>query len=673
LESAARRIDELRRLIRRHDRLYYGLAAPEISDYEYDQLFAELKRLEEEHPELLTPTSPTQRVGGEPVEGLRPAEHRTPMLSLDNSYSLTELRSWYDRVSRELGRPPRALAAELKIDGVSMSLIYRDGRLTSAVTRGDGLVGDDVTVAARTVRGLPLELDDAPSLLEVRGEVHMPRTVFDDLNRQRREAGEIEFANPRNAAAGAIRLLDSRETARRKLSLWAYQVVEAEAWDLHSHVESLQLISRMGFPVSPGLTKCADLDEAEAFIEDAGQRRHELDFDIDGVVLKLDRLDEQRSVGSTSRAVRWAVAFKFPPEGVATVLEDIIIQVGRTGVLTPVAVLAPVKIAGSTVSRATLHNFEELERLGVRVGDTVVVAKGGDVIPRVDGVVLSERPADAEPFPIPRRCPACSTRVEREPGEVALRCPNPACPAVVASRMRHFVSRRAMDVEGLGGKLLDQLAGAGLITDPASLWDLEAEALEELPGWGERSAAKLIEELERARSAPLHRLIFGLGIPHVGERSARLLANRFGSLDSLSAASADQLEEVDGVGPVVAAAVNAWIGDPGTRQLLARLKERGVDPSEQAPESQPDGDSLAGLTFVITGTLREPRPAIRERLEAMGAKVTGSVSSKTSYVVAGSEAGSKLARADELGIEVLDEDGLERLVLGRTGRSFWEQ
>jgi DNA ligase (NAD+) len=326
------------------------------------------------------------------------------------------------------------------------------------------------------------------------------------------------------------------------------------------------------------------------------------------------------------------------------------------------------------VSRATLHNFEEVARLDARIGDTVLVAKGGDVIPRVDGVVLSERPDDSAPFPIPDRCPVCSTAVEREPGEVALRCPNQDCPAVVASRLRHFVARRAMDVEGLGGKLLDQLAAAGLITDPASLWDLEAGQLEDLPGWGARSAAKLVEELDRSRTAPLHRLIFGLGIPHVGERSARLLARRFGSLDGLTAASAEQLEDVEGVGPVVADAVTAWLEDPGNRKLLERLKDRGIDPSEEVPESVPSGEGpLAGLTFVITGSLREPRAAIRERLEGLGAKVTGSVSAKTSYVVAGSEAGSKLERAQKLGVEVLDEDALGRLVLERTGRSFWEQ
>jgi DNA ligase (NAD+) len=672
-DRAARRIDELRRLIRHHDRLYYGLAAPEISDFEYDRLFAELQRLEEEHPELASPTSPTRRVGGDPLEELASAEHRVPMLSLDNSYSLQELRAWYDRMCRELDRPPDALAAELKIDGISISLTYVGGRIATALTRGDGLMGDDVTAAARTVRGLPLEVEGAPPRLEVRGEVYMPRSAFREVNRRRREAGESEFANPRNAAAGAIRLLDSRETARRRLALWCFQVVDADGWDLVSHVESLERLGSLGFPVSPGLCRCADLGEAERFIDDVAGRRAELDFDTDGVVVKLDSIAEQRKVGATARAVRWAVAFKFPPEGVATVLEDIVVQVGRTGVLTPVAVLEPVTVAGSTVSRATLHNFDEVERLDVRIGDTVLVAKGGDVIPRVDGVAIDRRPVGSSAFPIPDRCPVCGTPVVKDPGEVALRCPNDRCPAVVASRLRHFVSRGAMEVEGLGGRLLDQLAREGLVSDAASLWDLEAEQLHELPGWGERSAAKLLQELERASRAPLHRLVFGLGIPHVGERSAKMLSQRFGSLDALAGASQEQLEEVDGVGPVMAAAIGDWFAHHENARLVARLRERGVDPRQEPAVDAVLDRPLSGLVFVITGALSEPRPRVRERLERLGATVTGSVSRKTDYLVAGNDAGSKLVRAGELGVEVLDEAGLERLVVERTGRSFWEQ
>ena len=393
------RIDELRRLIRHHDRLYYTEAAPEISDFEYDLLFAELKRLEDEHPELASPTSPTRRVGGEPLDGLEQVAHQVPMLSLDNSYSKDDLRGWYRRMCRELGQPPAGLAAELKIDGVSISLVYQEGRLTRAVTRGDGLVGDDVTANVRTIRRLPLEAEGVPPLLEVRGEVFMPRSVFESLNRRRREAGEPEFANPRNATAGAIRLLDSRETARRRLSVWCYQVVRADGWDLAGHVTSLERLRGLGFPVSEALTRCDDLDEVERYIDHWEDARFELDFDTDGIVVKLDSADERRRVGATARAVRWAVAYKFAPRGETTRLLDIVVQVGRTGVLTPVAVLEPVVVAGSTVSRATLHNFDEVARLDVRVGDTMCVTKGGDVIPKVEGVVVSERPPDAQPVP----------------------------------------------------------------------------------------------------------------------------------------------------------------------------------------------------------------------------------------------------------------------------------
>jgi DNA ligase (NAD+) len=576
---------------------------------------------------------------------------------------------------RELGGEPAGLVAELKIDGVSISLVYGDGRLARAVTRGDGQVGDDVTANARTIRGLPLEIEGAPRLVEVRGEVFMPRSVFEQLNRRRREDGETEFANPRNATAGAIRLLDPRETARRRLAVWCYQLEQGDEWRSDGHVASLERLRDAGFPVSPAVRRCRGLAEVEAYIEEWQGRRSELDFETDGIVIKLDSAGERAAVGATARAVRWAVAYKFPPEGVTTRLVDIVVQVGRTGVLTPVAILEPVAVAGSTVSRATLHNFDEVARLDVRVGDTVWVAKGGEVIPKVEGVVLAERPDGAEAYPIPQTCPACATPVERRAGEVAVRCPNPECPAVVASRLRHFVSRGAMEIEGLGGERLDQLAREGLVTDAASLWDLTAERLEPLPGWGKVSAAKLVAELEGARARPLERLLFGLGIPLVGERAARALARAFGSVAAVAAATAGELEEVEGIGPVMAASVVRWFADPGNAALVARLRERGVDPTEAVPEAAGEQAQrpLSGLTFVITGTLSRPRPALRERLEELGATVTGSVSARTTYLVAGADAGSKLARAQELGVEVLDEAGLERLVEERTGRTLWQR
>jgi DNA ligase (NAD+) len=662
-KDAARRVEELRELVRHHDRQYYVFADPEITDYEYDQLFAELQSLEDRFPDLRSPTSPTQRVGGEPLSGLQQVEHAVPMLSLDNSYSRDELGAWYARVCRELGRDPDKLAAELKIDGVSISLIYVDGRFERAVTRGDGTVGDEVTSNARTIRQLPLEVDGLPPLAEIRGEVYLAKSVLDELNRERRESGEREFANPRNAAAGAIRLLDSREASRRRLGLWCYQVARTEGFDEDSHVASLEWLRRLGFPVSPGLTLCSGLREVEAFIDDWEKRRHDLDYETDGIVVKVDSRGERNALGSTARSVRWAVAYKFPPEGRSTKLLDIVVQVGRTGVLTPVAVLEPVEVAGSTVSRATLHNFDEVMRLDARVGDTVWITKGGEVIPKVIGVVTAERPSDAEPYAVPDACPVCGTAVVREVEEVALRCPNLGCPAVVGARLRHFVARGAMEIEGLGGRLLEQLVNAGMVTDEASLWDLEAESLAELPGWGELSALNLLRELEEASKRPLHRLLFALGIPHVGERAAKLLARRFGSLEALSAAGPEAIEEIDGVGPVIAAAVTGWFYEPRNRALVERLGERGIDPREEVDDEH-KGAAFAGQTFVITGTLSRPRRELKEELERLGATVAGSVSRKTSYLVAGENAGSKLNAARELGVEVIDEAELERLLDG---------
>jgi DNA ligase (NAD+) len=658
---AERRVEELRDLLRHHDHRYYVLADPEISDLEYDRLFAELERLEARHPELQSPTSPTQRVGGEPLADLEQVEHAVPMLSLDNSYSRHELRAWYDRACRELGNPPSGLAAELKIDGVSISLIYDDGRLLRAVTRGDGVVGDDVTANARTIRGLPLEVASHPGLLEVRGEVYLSRSTFREINRQRAAAGEREFANPRNAAAGSIRLLDSRLAARRRLSVWCYQVARAEGLEIASHVASLHRLGELGFPINPGLELCADLAAVEHFIDEWQEERRELDFDTDGIVVKVDRADERAELGTTSRSPRWAIAYKFPLAGSLTKLLDITVQVGRTGVLTPVAMLEPVEIAGSTVSRATLHNFDEVARLDVRVGDTVWVTKGGDVIPKVVGVETAERPADADPTPAPTACPVCGTPVVREAEEVALRCPNPECPAVVAARLRHFVARGAMDIDGLGERTLEQLAEAGLVSDEASLFDLEVEPVAALEGWGEKSAANLVQELAAARGRPLNRLLFALGIPLVGERAARQLASRFGSLEALTAADESELTAVDGVGPAMAASVRSWFADDRNRGLVSRLVERGIDPREE-PEPVAEVRPLAGRTVVITGVLSRPRRAVAEELERLGATVAGSVSRRTDFLVAGETAGSKLETARRLGVKILDEAALNRLL-----------
>jgi DNA ligase (NAD+) len=659
--GAQRRVEELRRLVRRHDHRYYILADPEISDFEYDQLYAELVELERLFPELQSPSSPTQRVAGEPLEGLEQVQHAIPMLSLDNSYSKDELYVWFERLSRELRHEPEGFAAELKIDGVSISLVYVDGRLERAVTRGDGLVGDDVTANARTIRQLPLVVEGLPPVVEIRGEVYLARSVFDELNRERRDSGEREFANPRNAAAGAIRLLDPRQASRRRLGVWCYQLARADGHEEDSHVAALEWLGGLGFPISPGLELCRGITQVEAYIEGWEEKRHDLDYDTDGIVIKVDSASERAALGATARSVRWAVAYKFPPEGRTTGLTDVVIQVGRTGVLTPVAILEPVVISGSTVSRATLHNFDEVARLDVRIGDTVWVVKGGEVIPKVVGVVTAERPQGAEPVIALTVCPVCKTPVEREPEEVALRCPNPVCPAVVAARLRHFVSRGAMGIDGLGDRMLAQLVEAGMVTDEASLWDLDINAVAELPGWGETSATNLLRELDEARARPLHRLLFALGIAHVGERAARLLAERFGRLEELAAADPDVLEEIDGIGPVIANAVVGWFADDGHQSAINRLTERGIDP-HQEPGGARSEAPLAGQTFVLTGSLSRPRRALKEELESFGARVSASVSRKTSYLVAGENPGGKLAAARELGVEILDEAGLEQLL-----------
>jgi DNA ligase (NAD+) len=656
------RVAWLRREIRRHEHLYYVLARPEITDYAFDKLMAELRELEDAHPELITADSPTRRVGGEPVDELPQVRHATPMLSLDNSYNENELEEWYARATRGLGREPEGLVAELKIDGVSLAITFERGVLARAVTRGNGDVGDEVTVNARTIRALPLALPEEVPLVEVRGEVYLPREVFATLNRARREEGEEPFANPRNAAAGSIRLLDPRECAKRRLAFFAYQVPRAEGVPFERHSQILERLAAWGFAVNPGWRRCTDLSGVHAFVSEWGEKRSKLPFDIDGVVVKVDDLEEQRRLGTTAKFPRWAVAYKYPPEGERTRVQGIVVQVGRTGTLTPVAELEPVFLAGSTVSRATLHNADEVARLDVRVGDLVWVAKGGDVIPKVVAVDPSARPAGAKAFRMPEKCPECASAVVREPGEVAVRCPNRACPGVQRQRLFHFVARAGMDIEGLGRRLIEQLLSAGLISDPASLWDLDAERLAELPGWGEKSAANLLAQLGAARSRPLWRLLVALGIRHVGEKAAKVLASRFGSLQALARAGGEELEQAAGIGPTIAASVVAFFVDAENAALVRRLRQRGVDPREEVVAAV-GGRPLDGLTFVLTGTLSRPREQVASLLEGVGAKVADSVSRRTSFVVAGAESGSKLAKAKELRVKVLDEKGLKRLLV----------
>lgn len=661
MSDVRERVEWLRQEIRRHEYLYYVLAKPEISDFAFDQLMAELKALEAEHPELVTPDSPTQRVGGAVLDELPQVRHEIPMLSLDNSYNEGELAEWYGRVVRALGRAPDHLVAELKIDGVSLSLIYEGGVLVRAVTRGNGEVGEEVTANAKTIPTVPLRLPEPLPLVEVRGEVYMPRQVFLELNRRRREEGEEPFANPRNATAGSIRLLDSRECARRGLRFFAYQIPRIAGKELRYHSQALELLARWGFAINPGWRRCPTLPCVHEFVEEWGAKRKSLPFEIDGVVVKVDNLAEQQALGATSKFPRWAVAYKYPPEGERTRVRQIVVQVGRTGTLTPVAELDPVRLAGTTVTRATLHNADEVARLDVRVGDTVWVEKGGDVIPKVVAVDIAARPPGTEPFVMPDRCPVCGTPAVRESGEVAIRCPNPSCPAVQKARILHFCSRAGMDIQGLGEQRVEQLLRAGMITDPASLWDLDWKALAALPGWGAKSAENLRKQLEEAKARPLWRLLVALGIRHVGERAAKLLAARFGSLAALARATQEELEAIEGIGPTIAQSVVRFFASKEGAELVRRLVQRGVDPREQPPV--PGGPApLAGLSFVITGTLSRPREQVAAVLEAAGAQVSDSVSRKTSYLVVGENPGSKLDKAKSLGVRILDEAQLQRLL-----------
>jgi DNA ligase (NAD+) len=649
--SVRKRVAALRDEIRRHERLYYAEGRPEISDSEFDGLMRELAALEAEHPELESDDSPSRRVGGEPVEGFATVTHARPMLSLENAYSWEEAEAWLARAARVLGREPTGFVAELKIDGLSISLRYEDGRLQRGATRGDGVRGDDVTPNVRTIRSIPLTLPER-SPLEVRGEVYYSKRAFASVNAGREADGEPLFANPRNAAAGTMRLLDSRITAKRRLDAWLYAVVEATPFP-ESQSAALERLKALGFPVNPHWRRCETFDEVRAFVEQWREKRHGLEFETDGVVIKVDDGATQGALGATAKSPRWALAFKYPAEEATTVVREIGVQVGRTGVLTPVAHLDPVFLAGSTVKRATLHNYEDLSRKDVRVGDTVVVEKGGDVIPKVVRVVLEKRPKGAPPFRMPETCPDCGDPVVREEGEVATRCVNPGCPAVVREALRHFCGRRAMNIEGLGEKLVDQLVTAGLLTDVASIYDLKAENLTDLERWGEKSAANLVAEIEKSKGNDASRLLFALGVRHVGEKAAKTLVGHFGTLDALAEASEEELQAVEDVGPNTAAAIRAWFAHPRHRELIEKLRRHGVRLDGERRERLSEG-VLSGRTVVLTGTLSGiTREEAGERLAAAGAKLSGSVSKKTDYVVVGESPGSKLEKAQALGVRVV--------------------
>ncbi|GIX06682.1 MAG: DNA ligase [Candidatus Poribacteria bacterium] len=665
LEAVREEIEALRREIRRHEWLYYVKNAPEISDFEFDQLLKRLERLEAEYPELVTPDSPTQRVGGEPSEEFAQVVHRVPMLSLDNTYEAGELRQFDARVRRMLGNEPVEYVCELKIDGLAVSLRYEAGQLVQGATRGDGRVGEDVTPNLRTVRSIPLRLlgETPPPVLEVRGEVYMEKADFQRLNAQRIENGEPPFANPRNAAAGSVRLLDPRITASRPLKLWAYGVGEHEGVTFQTHAEVLERLQEWGLPVNPHFRVCTDIEAVVRYCEEWTRRREELSYEVDGVVVKVNSLEQQARLGSTAKSPRWAISYKFPVSQAMTVVRDIQVQVGRTGVLTPRAILEPVFVDGVTVSHATLHNFDEVQRLDVRVGDTVLLQRAGGVIPQVLGVVLDKRPPDAQPFPIPSRCPSCGSEVARVPGEVAIRCVNLACPAQLRRRIEHFASRDAMDIEGLGPNRVAQLVDAGLVRDVADLYTLRQEDLIRLERMGPDSSRNLIQAIEESKTRGPARVLFGLGIPLVGTTVSQLLVQRFGSIPALMEASVDDLTEIPGIGEAVASSVVQFFSRPENREIVRRLGEYGVRLEEVARAKEERPRPLAGLTFVLTGELPHyTRAEARRLIEEAGGRVTESVSRRTDYLVVGENPGSKLQRARQLGIPILDEAGLLRLI-----------
>ncbi len=666
---AAARAEELRALIAYHRKRYYADDRPEISDAAYDALERELRAIESEFPDLVTPDSPTQRVGGEPAEEFVTYRHRSPLLSLDNAYSEADMRAWEERLSKALdGRRPSRYAVEPKVDGLSIAVAWRNGVLERGVTRGDGLVGEDVTGNVRTIRSIPLRLTRAVSYIEARGEVYMPRAAFEELNRKRLEAGEPAFANPRNAAAGSVRLLDPKITASRRLDCVFYVLAEIEGETAPaSHLERLALLRDLGLRTSPLNEGCAGLDAALRRIARLEEMRHALDHEIDGAVVKVDDTRLHGRAGATSKFPRWAIAYKYAPEQATTVVRDIVIQVGRTGALTPVAELAPVQLAGTTVSRATLHNEDEVRRKDVRVGDTVFIEKAGEIIPQVVSVVLTKRPRDSRPFEMPRRCPVCGSAVAREEGEVASRCTGATCPAKRREALLHFASRAGMDIQGLGDALVDQLLARELVADAADIYRLDAGTLAGLERMGKKSAANVLEQIEASKSQPLHRVLFALGIRQVGERAAKDLASALGSMQALAEASEERLQEVEEIGPKTAASVRLFFEQPGNRELVRRLAAAGVNMRATRDEraKPPSSSPFAGKTVVLTGTLpgrtRDEAKAIVERL---GGKVAGSVSGKTDLVVAGEEAGSKLARARELGIEVISPEDFERMIGG---------
>ena len=667
-KSPAREIEKLREEIRRHEELYYVYDSPEISDRDYDELLERLQLLEQANPELLTPDSPTQRVGGRPAEGFPEVVHRRPMLSLDNSYNIEELRAFADRCLRLADGRAIEYVAELKIDGVSLSLQYENSVMVRGVTRGDGRIGEEVTQNARTIRSVPLRFKPGARAMEadveVRGEVFLPRDVFDKTNAEREEQGEPKFANPRNAAAGAIRQLDSRLVARRKLDMFAYDLITGGRKPFATHWESLDWLEKAGFRVNAERALCQSIDKVIEFANKMEARRDDLGYEIDGLVVKVNSIALQEEFGNTQKAPRWAIAYKYPARQASTKVLSIVVQVGRTGALTPVANLEPVLLAGTTVSRATLHNEDEIKRLGLKIGDWVLIEKSGEVIPKVLSVIKSKRTGEEKAFRPPKKCPVCGGAISRPEGEVVARCVAADCPAQLKGRLLHFASRRAMRIEGLGDVLVDQLVAGNLVHDAGDLYSLTLEQIANLPRMAKKSATNLLAQIEASKSRDLANLIYALGIRHVGERTAGILAQYCGALERLSQVSVEELDGIPEIGLTVAQSVRDWFDDEGNLALCDRLRAAGVRTQVEDRGAQLLDERFAEKQFVLTGKLTSvTRDEARALIEARGGRVMSSVSKKTDYVIAGEEAGSKLDKAESLGVTIVDEEKFKAMLV----------
>lgn len=655
-EDVKKTIEQLRTEIREHDYLYYVLNQPKITDRQYDKLFTELKKLEQENPQLITPDSPTQRVSEQPIEGFTSVRHTVPMLSIDNTYNAEELRAFDEKVRKQLGTEKYNYVVELKIDGLAISLRYESSKLVTAATRGNGETGDNVTANVRTIKAVPLLLrgnGKIPDVLEVRGEVYMPTKSFVELNRLRQESGEQTFANPRNAAAGSLKLLDAKVTASRNLSFFAYAAGEISEPIADNHYESLMKFKQFGLAVEPHIQRAENIDEVIDICLGWDNKKQKLNYQIDGMVIKVNRFDQREILGSTGRAPRWCISYKFPAEQTETIIESIKVQVGKTGILTPVANLKPVQLAGTTVKRASLHNFDQLNRLDVREGDTVMIEKAGEIIPQVVEVQVEKRPKDAKPVKKPQKCPNCQGPIQKDEAGVYIRCVNPDCHGQLKERLIYFAGKGQMDIENLGPSLIEKLVNTGLVRNFADLYTLQFGQLAELERMADKSAANTIEAIEKSKRQPLWRLIAGLGIRHIGGQGAQILADYFGSLEALISAEKESLAEIDQIGPVMAESVYDYFRNEKNMKIIDELLAAGVKPLQPTAKK---GGALTGKTIVVTGTLEKfTRQEIKEAITQAGGKVSSSVSKKTDYVLAGENPGSKFDKAKKLGVEVINE------------------